>query len=107
MLCENCDQAQATGYIEETKNGIKRRINLCSRCVLEKQKAIFGVNMFSGLLNTPTTSLIKKRCTACNTFLDTIINTLFAGCPNCYVELAPHLNPLIINLHGTATHREV
>lgn len=101
MLCENCRANEAAGYIEENRNGIKRRINLCSKCLIEKQRAILGGGMFAGFVNPPAQ---KLRCSKCGTDLKTIINTLFVGCPDCYAELDAQLNPIIKNLHNAAAH---
>jgi len=101
MFCENCKINPASGYIEETKAGLVRRINLCSRCLSQKEKMTFGVNMFSQFLSAPQ---IKQVCLVCNTTLNTILNTLFVGCPDCYTELGEQLAPVIKNIQGTISH---
>jgi len=101
MFCENCKTNPASGYIEEAKAGLIRRINLCPKCLSQKEKAIFGANMFSQFLSAPQ---IKQACSKCNTALSTILNTFFVGCPDCYVELGEELVPVIRNIQNAISH---
>jgi len=101
MFCENCKINQATGFIEETKGNIKRRINLCSRCLDYKEQTILGSNMFAQFLPISKTNY---ACSRCGTSLNTILNTLFVGCQECYNELGNELNPIIKNLQNAVTH---
>jgi protein arginine kinase activator len=102
MLCEKCKKNEATGQYEGTVNGIKTSMRLCTKCLLEKQKELFGgLGMFSGFVNVPVQ---KRRCSKCGTDLSKVIKTLFVGCPYCYGEFGDQLLPLIKNIQNATAH---
>ncbi|MCL2556482.1 MAG: UvrB/UvrC motif-containing protein [Firmicutes bacterium] len=101
MFCENCKINQASGYIEESKAGIKRRLNLCAKCLNKKEQMILETSMFSPFFAASSTN---HACLSCGTTLNSILNTLFVGCPDCYNGLGEELNPIIKNLQNAVSH---
>lgn len=102
MLCENCNKNEATGYFEKTVNGVKTRQNLCSACLMKKQKEMFGgFNMFSGIA-----APVKQKyvCSKCGTTLNEIADSCFVGCPDCYAELSQQILPIIRNIQNASRH---
>lgn len=102
MLCEKCKKYEATGQYEGVVNGVRTSMRLCTKCLLEKQKELFGgLGMFSGFVNVPVK---KHRCSQCGTDLNRVFKTLFVGCPNCYKEFGEQLMPVIKNVQNATAH---
>lgn len=100
MLCEVCGKNEATGFYENTGSGFKTITRLCTKCLLEKQKELFGgLNMFF-----PSAPVKKSRCPKCGTDINAVVKTLFLGCPDCYKAFEQYLPPIIKNIQNATAH---
>ncbi|NMA79449.1 MAG: hypothetical protein GX967_02235 [Clostridiales bacterium] len=117
MLCESCGLRTANVALEQSINGKKRSIRLCSQCAakagfsslfqnaglklypssLENQIGSF----FSNLNNTGTQ---ESRCPVCNSNISTIATKGKIGCANCYSHFNASLLPSIHRIHGNTNH---
>ena len=104
MLCENCGKNEATGYMEKTVNGVKTRLHLCQKCIMEKQKEMFSsaFGMFAGF-NEPIVGK-SASCPKCGRKLKDIVASGFVGCEYCYSELGDKLLPVIKNIQNATAH---
>lgn len=93
MLCDFCHQKESAFFIEQTANGINRKINLCMDCAIAKgvtpdprflERSVGG--LFAELARV--SGELKKesgpRCPVCGTSLLSIKKTRSVGCPECY-----------------------
>ena len=104
MLCQKCKMREATGYMEQTVNGVKSRLYVCPECFKQAQLEMFSslpnLGLFSGLNGgTP-----RLKCSKCGTTLRDISDTCFVGCPYCYEELGENIKPIIRNIQSAVMH---
>ncbi|MCL2675730.1 MAG: hypothetical protein FWE84_03980 [Firmicutes bacterium] len=100
MLCERCGKNEATGIYEDAKNGVKAVTRLCTGCLLDKQKELFGgLNMFAA--DAP---LKKSRCNKCGADINSVVKTLFLGCPDCYEAFEQYLPQVIKKIQNATAH---
>jgi len=117
MLCQNCEQNEATTHIRRVVNGAAEEFHLCAACAKEAgigaQLAMpeFGFHLsdlFSGFLgsslrggqNLPS----PVRCELCGSSLDEIIRSSRVGCARCYETFDRQLQPTLQRIHGALKH---
>ncbi len=115
MLCQNCNENEASVRYTQIINGVKKEMNLCNRCAHEL--GIGGIdfsmpidfsNFFGDLLNEyentdfmPTLSMPKVlKCNQCGLTFDDFIDTGKLGCDNCYSVFEQRIDPILKRLHG-------
>lgn len=133
MICQECNQRDATVHFTKILNNTKQEIHLCETCAREKGDAMmksfggpgFGTNPFgeptysfhnllSGLLGYEQgQTLMSKgvqvqpagphRCTTCGLSYPQFAQLGRVGCADCYKHFATHLDPLLRRIHGGAT----
>ncbi|MBE5731145.1 MAG: hypothetical protein E7350_04275 [Clostridiales bacterium] len=105
MICQRCNKKEATGYMETTVNGIKKRVYVCPECFKQAQLEMYSsyddMGLFSGLMGVPGA---KAKCSKCGTTLREISDTCFVGCQYCYSEFGDRLKPLLRNLQSAQMH---
>ncbi len=86
VLCERCGERKATFFYQETKNGVKKEIHLCSHCAGE-------LGLSSEEIFTPFSLLSpfgvrkaeeEKICPRCGTSLSSVRKKGKFGCSICY-----------------------
>lgn len=117
MLCQNCNQNEATMYWKQTINGQTKEMHLCQDCA--KQLGQTFQNPFSGWFKDPFfshTSLFSapfgqmsqlsggQRCPTCGMTESELQRTGRVGCADCYHTFESILTPYIRKLHGTTAH---
>ena len=120
MMCQNCQQRQATVHVTKVVNNVKTELHLCQECasksgdlqVLGGPQVMFS-NLISGLLKNENvfsipvgnnTSSVQNKCKRCGCDYSTFMNTGFLGCSDCYSNFAAKLQPLIVQLQGNTKH---
>ncbi|MFB4165645.1 UvrB/UvrC motif-containing protein [Alteribacillus sp. JSM 102045] len=123
MLCEECQQRQATLHFTKIINGKKEEIHLCDECAHDKGEHIPGSNSYSihdllsGLLNFeqpmgkggphPSRASVPKQlvCDACGLSYERFAKTGRFGCSRCYKAFDPKLDPIFKRVHsGNVRH---
>lgn len=114
MLCQNCNQNEATAHIKKIANGKTTQAHLCSSCYkslnYDKMLGNFSLNLpsiFSNFFGDSSLALSdsnKQRCENCGCSFDEIIKTGKVGCANCYDKFYSKLLPSIQRIHGRTTH---
>lgn len=117
MLCQNCGENEANVKYTQIVNGVKKQMNLCSKCAKELGIEDINFNMpisFSSFLGdmfdmyeSPIPSLLKPEvltCNKCNMTYDEFLKTGKIGCDNCYEVFEPKLDLLLKNIHGVNRH---
>jgi protein arginine kinase activator len=123
MMCEKCNQNEATVHFRQNINGEINEINLCPQCAVELgYDSIFtgfeslspfagldmGVQNFLGSLFSQELPAKKapqsRKCSFCNTSFEEFAQSAMAGCANCYKEFSGDMLPYIQRIHGKTRH---
>ena len=115
MLCQHCNQNEATTYYKQTINGQTTELHLCPACAAK----LTGGGFFSGLFDaSPFPSWGDpfgtanqgfalaggRRCPTCGLTESELRRTGRVGCGDCYNQFSDILTPYIKKLHGATTH---
>lgn len=112
MLCEDCNQNEATIRLTMIANGERIDRHLCASCA-GKQRAQIRLGgmqtLLSALLKSagirppePETALL--RCSGCGTSFEQFRKTSRLGCAQCYQDFRAQLKPVLLRIHGRAQH---
>ncbi|MFH1904792.1 MAG: UvrB/UvrC motif-containing protein [bacterium] len=111
MICQICNEQQATVHYTEIISNKAVELHLCEDCAREKE--IIGQ---SG--NFPMADLVKGltgfvgtedeeenlKCDNCGLLFSDFRRTGRFGCSRCYRAFQTELEPLIKRIHGSAKH---
>lgn len=133
MICQECNQRDATVHFTKILNNNKQEFHLCETCAREKGDVMmksfgnsgFGTspfgepafsfhNLLGGLLgfeqaHNPMNKGIQgqpagpHRCSTCGLSYPQFAQLGRFGCSDCYTHFAPQLEPLLRRIHGGAT----
>ena len=123
MICQECQQRQATIHFTKIINGEKTEIQLCEKCSQEKSDVLlngmnqgFSINdLLSGLLNLEQSFTQTKKesiqnhdillCEKCHMTYPQFAQSGRFGCSECYKSFHLQLEPILKRLHsGNSTH---
>lgn len=123
MLCQKCNQNEATVHFRQNINGDVKEIHLCPECAAQLgYNSIFstfedfspfgamdmGVQNFLGSLfsqELPSRSGPEEhKCSFCGTTFEEFAQSAMAGCANCYKEFLDDMLPYIQRIHGRTRH---
>ncbi|MDQ0255974.1 protein arginine kinase activator [Evansella vedderi] len=121
MLCQECQQRQATLHFTKIINGEKTEFHICDTCAKDKGEYIPGSNSFSihqllsGLLDVdqPISSSgsgfmkprAELRCESCGMTYRQFAEIGRFGCSNCYKTFNEKLDPIFRRIHsGNSVH---
>ncbi len=115
MLCEKCNQKQATLHLTEIKNGIKKERHLCEDCAKEEKsmKMDFSIpfsvqDIFSSIMDVDIDNVFSVKeeqiCPNCNSTYNRFKNVGRFGCHECYNTFKDQLFPLVKRIQGSTQH---
>ena len=119
MLCQNCGKNEVNFKYTQVINGVKKEMALCDKCAKELGLESLDFNMpinFSSFLGdflnmaseeSFLPSFVKTnmlKCNNCGMTYDEFTNEGKLGCGNCYDVFSEALNPVLKNIHGSASH---
>jgi protein arginine kinase activator len=119
MLCQRCQERQASVQVIKMMGNEKTSIFLCESCAKEKGDLMNQLttqpfdfhNLLSGLLNmeSPPSGLtpahpMPLRCESCNMSYTQFTQYGRFGCPNCYENFANRLEPLLRRIQNNTQH---
>jgi protein arginine kinase activator len=123
MLCQKCNQNEATIHFRQNINGDVKEINLCPQCAAELgNDAVFngledfnpfgvinvGIQNFLGSLFSQELPQRKnpegRKCSFCGTTFEEFAQSAMAGCSSCYQEFSGEMLPYIQRIHGKTKH---
>lgn len=112
MICQNCQQREATVQITKTINGETQKHYLCEQCAHKAQEVnlVFHPGVIPDFLQalfgftTPPKSPKEEVCPQCGRTLSQITQAGKLGCSECYQKFEPHLEPLLRKIHGGGHH---
>lgn len=116
MLCEKCQQQQATVHMQQIFNGEKTEMHLCQNCAAMTAMSISFNNIFQGFLdsfssvsnnNTNEKGIKKhiKQCSTCGLTYDEFKKTGRLGCSECYNVFSNELNTIFKNVQASNQHQ--
>ena len=121
MMCSNCGKQEANFMYTEIINGVKKEINLCSRCANKLGVLDMSFNMpnldfsnFFGDFLNEYDSLMPSifsgngmrtlKCNGCGMDYEEFLHTGKFGCSSCYDVFQEKIEPLLRQLHGDTKH---
>lgn len=118
MLCQHCNQNEATTHIKKNINGQREEMHLCSHCaeelgVMEEFKMpsmndLFGNSFLGNFLGAGAAAMNSlagvERCHTCGSSFNDIVNSGHIGCSDCYEKFEDKLEPSIRKIHGKTKH---
>jgi len=109
MLCEQCNQNQATIHLTKVMNGKKSQMKLCAECAKECGAFDLGEisSLLSGLLEGSAgraQAASGLRCSRCGLAFGQFKQTGMLGCAHCYVDFRKQLQPVLQRIHGRLQH---
>lgn len=118
MLCQHCNQNEATTHIKKNINGKREEMHLCSDCarelgVMEEFRVpsvtdFFGESFLGNFLGTGVAAMNSlagvERCSTCGSSFNDIVKGGHIGCSDCYDKFADRLEPSIRKIHGKTKH---
>ena len=114
MVCESCNQQQATVHLTEIVNGQMSELHLCEACANQKGAQVeshFGLaDLLVGLADVgkPQESergeAVVKGCSNCGMTYDDFRKVGRLGCSDCYGTFKRGLSTLLKRIHGSTHH---
>lgn len=118
MLCQHCNNNEATSHIKRSINGQREEMHLCSECanelgVMEEFRMPAMSDLFDGsflgnFLGAGIASMNSlagvERCATCGSSFNDIVKSGHIGCSDCYDKFADKLEASIQKIHGKAKH---
>lgn len=118
MLCQHCNQKEATTHIKKNINGQREEMHLCSECARElgvmdefkmpSMNDLFGDSFLGNFLGAGVAAMNSlagvERCNTCGSSFNDIVKGGHIGCSDCYDKFADRLEPSIRKIHGKTKH---
>jgi len=112
MMCNICNEREATVHLTEIVDNNVTKLHLCEDCARKKGTEMeehFGLSdLLAGLADfetkTPSKKEVKKKCSKCGMVYDDFKKLGRLGCGECYTAFNDHLSPLIKRIHGSLEH---
>ncbi|KXS40449.1 MULTISPECIES: UvrB/UvrC motif-containing protein [unclassified Candidatus Frackibacter] len=121
MICQECQERQATVHVTKIINNKKKEIYLCEKCAQEKGELNFGGesfsfnNLLSGLLNHDFSTKSAKskidlgyqgqsECASCDLSYSEFSKSGKLGCSDCYLNFEERTDKLLKRIHGSNRH---
>jgi protein arginine kinase activator len=112
MICEVCQQENATVHLTQIISGKMQKIDLCEKCAKEKGVADpAGFSLADMLLGLGAGEEIKAggsdelQCPQCGFTQPDFKKTGRLGCPQCYVTFAEGLGVILKDMHKGTVHK--
>jgi protein arginine kinase activator len=123
MLCQKCNQNEATFHLRQNINGNIKEIHLCPNCAQELgydsvfsgfeefnpfREMDMNVQSFLGSLFSQELPARRNpavhKCSFCSTTFEDFMQNAMVGCANCYREFYNDMLPYIQRIHGKTRH---
>lgn len=123
MICQKCNQNEATFHLRQNINGNIKEIHLCPQCAAELgyDSVFTGMETFNpfGSMNMDVQNFLGSlfsqelptgrnpemhKCSFCGTTFEEFAQNAMAGCANCYHEFYNDMLPYIQRIHGKTRH---
>lgn len=110
MLCNVCEEREATIHLTQMLNGEIKKLHLCEECAEQS-----GINVHGPMSLTEVVSAMGapqestpeddgKACRRCGMKRSDFRKGSRLGCPACYEVFSEELAPLLAGMHRSAQH---
>ena len=109
MLCECCQEHEATIHLTQVVNGQSKELHLCEECAEQSGLNLQGVMALPEVLfgmggpAAPADGQ-DKSCPHCHFRRNDFKKTARLGCPRCYETFAEELTPMLTAMHKGPQH---
>ncbi len=110
MMCQMCNQQEATIHLTEIVNEKMVELHICEQCAKEKavdlSPPVSFNEVLSGLVDFADhkETQLDVKCSECGMTYDEFKTNGRLGCAICYESFQKALIPLIKNIHGAINH---
>jgi protein arginine kinase activator len=109
MLCECCQEQEATIHVTQVADGKARELHLCAACAeehgLDLQQAMSLPEMLLGVAaSVREPGGPDKTCPHCHLRQSDFKKSGRLGCPRCYETFAEELAPMLASMHRGQRH---
>ena len=109
MLCECCQEHEATIHLTQVINGKSRELHFCEACAEQSGLNVEGVMSLPEILfgmgtPQPEGEGQDKSCPHCHLRKIDFKKTARLGCPRCYESFAEELTPMLSAMHKGTQH---
>jgi len=109
MLCENCQQHEASIHVTQVINGVSRELHLCEGCAegsgLNIQSVMSLPEVLFGMAGSGDSKGLERRCPHCHMRGSDFKKTARLGCPRCYETFEQELRPMLAAMHKGVEHK--
>ena len=112
MLCEHCNEQEATVHLTQVIDGEVKKLHLCEACAAESGFDVHGTMSVTDILlgmggqpSAPATSEnLERSCPVCHLRRSDFKKAGQFGCPSCYETFSDELRPLLKAIHRGDQH---
>lgn len=116
MLCQRCNEREATVHLTKIINFEKTEFHLCEICAKDAGSELGFIfesnfsfqNLIAGLLGgelgVPQQPSVEVKCLQCGLTFSDFKNGGILGCGECYRQFQAGLEPLLNKIHGSVRH---
>ncbi len=111
MLCESCNEKEATVHLTQVLDGSVKKVHLCEDCAAKSGFDVHGpvsiTDILMGLGQTPSATesgAADRSCPRCHLTRADFKKTGRLGCPTCYETFSAELMPMIKAMHRSEQH---
>lgn len=109
MLCESCQQHEATIHVTQVVDGNSRELHLCEECAEESGLNVQSVMSLPELLfgmsgSDDGAKAADRSCPHCHMRGSDFKKTGRLGCPRCYESFRQELQPMLAAMHRGLKH---
>ena len=111
MLCQICNEQQATVHYTEILNNKAVELHLCEDCarkkeIIDQSGNFLMSDLVKGLAGFVGTEDVEEnlKCDNCGLLFSDFRKTGRFGCSRCYKAFQAELEPLIKRIHGSTKH---
>lgn len=109
MLCESCNEREATVHLTQVVDGSVKKVHLCEDCAAKSGLDIQGPISINDILlgmgaAVGGAAADDRSCSRCHMRRADFKKTGRLGCPGCYETFEADLEPLIRAMHRSEQH---
>jgi len=110
MLCEVCQENEATVHLTQIVDGHVKKMNMCETCAakggLEMKGSLSITDILLGLggVKAAGRPAVERVCPRCHMRRADFKKTGRLGCQECYETFAAELAPMVQSIHHSSQH---
>ena len=112
MLCESCNENDATIHLTQVVDGAVKKLHLCEDCAAKSGFDVHGpmsvTDMLLGIGGQDQDAVesvsAERSCPRCHMRRSDFKKTSRLGCPDCYEHFSEELPPLLKAMHRSEQH---